>query len=75
MKYEREYYYSCDLTPRGGKRRQLKLSSFMKKNNEIEDNPIMKTTALEDNPCPDYADTEGVDGTLLSLKSEKKYEL
>ena len=78
MRYEREYYYSCDLTPRGGKRRQLKLSAFMKRtedNHIFEDNHTVKTTATEDNPCPDYVDTEGVEGTFLSFKSEKNDEL
>ena len=71
MKYEREYYYSCDLTPRGGKRRQPKLTTFLKTTVKNEDNPQVKTTVDEDKPYPNFKDTAGMVGTLLVYKPEK----
>ena len=71
MKYEKEWYYSCDLTPRGGRRRQPKLTSFLKTTVKYEDNPQMKTTVEEDKPFPELKDTAGIVGNLLVHKPEK----
>ena len=50
MKYEREYYFKCDLGERG-RRRQMKLSFGTMKTTIVEDNPT-----VEDNPDADKSE-------------------
>ena len=52
MKYEKEFYFACDLGGRGrGKRRQAKLPFRTVKTPTIEDNHD-----AEDNPESDHSD-------------------